>query len=137
MGEENVDQRAVAQTVSEGIHYAFLDNFLVKLCEPVMVKKEFNTPVEKSETDDDGLTVKDYEDVATEVKEVESDFKRGIVLKVPTKYQEWMNDEKIHTYPINVGDTIIFRAGAITYFDMFKDSAMVAPYNVIAVEIDD
>lgn len=137
MGEEKVDQKAVAQTVSEGIHYTFLDNFLVKLCEPIMVKKEFNTPVEKSETDDDGMTVKEYDDVATEVKEVESDYKKGIVLKVPTKYQEWINDEKIFAHPIKVGDTIIFRSGAVTYFDLFKDSVMVAPYNIIAVENDD
>lgn len=134
MEEEYIDQTLVAQTVSEGIDYEFLDNFLVKLCEPVKVKKEFNTPVETSETDEDGVKVKNYDDVATEVKEVESDFRMGVVLKVPTKYKVWMNDEKIFAHPINVGDIIVFRVGSVQYFDLFKDSAMVAPYNIIAVK---
>ena len=135
MEEERMDQSAVATTVSEGIKYEFLDDFLVKPLDPVMVKKEFNTPVSKGEpTEKDGIVAEDYDEVATEVKEVESDYREGVVLKVPTKYQAWMNDEKAPTTPINIGDIVVFPAASASYFDLVKDTARVKPYNIVAIK---
>lgn len=139
MEEENkIDQSAVATTVSEGIKYNFLEDFLVKPLDPVIVKKEFKTPVSKGEsTDDSGTTAEDYDDVATEVKEVESDYREGVVLKVSERYKQWMTDEKTSQYPINVGDIVVFRATAGRYFDLFKDSLMLKSYDIVAVKQND
>jgi co-chaperonin GroES (HSP10) len=139
MEEENkIDQSAVATTVSEGIKYNFLEDFLVKPLDPVIVKKEFKTPVSKGEsTDDSGTTAEDYDDVATEVKEVESDYREGVVLKVSERYKQWMADEKVSQYPINVGDIVVFRATAGRYFDLFKDSLMLKLYDILAVKQND
>lgn len=138
MEEKTIDQSAVATTVSEGIPYSFLEDFLVKPLDPVIVKKEFKTPVSKGEsTDDSGTTAEDYEEVATEVKEVESDYREGVVLKVSERYKSWMKDDKVNQYPINVGDIIVFRATAGRYFDLFKDSLMLKSYDILAVKQND
>lgn len=134
MGEEN--RESVAQTVSEGIKYEFLDDFLVKPLDPIKVKKEFNTPVTKDVTSDDGMEVSEYDDVATEVKEVDSDYREGIVLKVPSKYQTWMNDEKFPAKAINIGDKVVYRA-TNRYFDLFKDSILLKPHEIIAIVPND
>lgn len=131
MGEE-MNQTPVAQTVSEGIKYEFLDDFLVKPLDPIKVKKEFNTPITKDTAEDDGMEVSEYDEVATEVKEVESDYREGIVLKVPSKYQAWMNDEKFPAKAINIGDKVVFRA-TNRYFDLFKDSILLKPHEIIAI----
>ena len=67
--EKIIDQTKLAQSLSEQIPYEFSRYFLVKPLEPVMVTKEFSTPVVKEETTtEDGLEVKDYDDVTTETK---------------------------------------------------------------------
>lgn len=141
MEEENkIDQSAVAETVSNGIKYDFIEDFLVKPLDPVMVKKEFHTPVVKSDTkDENGIEAADYDEVATEVKEVESDYREGVVLKVSSRYQSWMDDtdNKINTYPIKVGDIIVFRATAGRYFDLFKDTVLIKQFDIIAVKKND
>lgn len=130
-----IDQTAVANTVSEGIKYEFLEDFLVKPLDPVMVKKEFSTPVAKSTTkDENGVEAQDYDEVATEVKEVESDYREGVVLKISKRYQSWMNREDGDVPPIKVGDIIVFRATAIRYFDLVKDSVLVKHYDIIAMK---
>ena len=132
---KNVDQSAVAETVESGIKYEFLEDFLVKPLDPVMVKKEFSTPVAKeTTTDENGIEAANYDEVTTEVKEVESDYREGIVLKVSNRYKGWMQSENSHDLPIEVGDTIVFRATAGKYFDLFKDSMLVNTYEVIAVK---
>lgn len=134
MGEEMIDQSAVANTVSDGIEYTFREDFLVKPLDVIKVKKEFSVPVANGEaTEKDGIVAKDYDEVTTEVKEVDSDYREAIVIKVPYTYQKWMDDSDMHTCPIHVGDKVVFRNGAGTYFDLFKDSMIVKSYNIIAV----
>lgn len=140
MEEENkIDQSAVATTVSEGIPYEFVEDFLVKPLDPIIVKKEFSTPVEKGDPkeDENGVVASDYDEVATEVKEVESDFRKAVVLKVPERYQTWMADEKANTPKIKIGDIIIFKATSLRYFDLFKDSALVRHFDIVAIERND
>jgi co-chaperonin GroES (HSP10) len=136
--EKIIDQSAVATTVSEGIKYTFLDDFLVKPLDPVIVKKEFKTPVSKGEsTDDSGTSANDYDEVATEVKEVESDFREGIVLKVSDRYRSWLEQDGPKPFPIKVGDTVVYRNGAGRYFDLFKDSVLLKHFDVLAVKSND
>lgn len=134
MEEERIDQSAVATTISEGIEYTFKEDFLVKPLDLAKVKKEFSVPVVKGEpTEKDGIEANDYDEVTTEVKEVDSDYREAIVIKVPYTYNKWMNDSEMNTCPIHVGDKIVFRNGAGRYFDLFKDSMLVKHYDIIAV----
>lgn len=136
--EKIVDQSAVAETVASGIKYEFLDEFLVKPLDPVMVKKEFSTPVAKTEAKDaDGIEAADYDDVATEVKEVESDYREGVVIQVPKRYQQWMTRDEDAVPPINVGDIVVFKATSVRYFDLFKDSVLLKHFDIIATKKND
>lgn len=131
--EKLIDQSQLAESVAEKIQYDFRDKFLVKPLDPIMVKKEFSKPVPSGEStkDENGIEAVDYDKVETEVKEVESDFKKGVVLKVPFTYSERMKDEKFREMPIKVGDIIVYSYGK--WFDIMKDTELVGMYDVIAV----
>lgn len=131
--EKLIDQSQLAESVAEKIQYDFRDKFLVKPLDPIMVKKEFSKPVPTGEStkDENGVEAVDYDNVETEVKEVESDFKKGVVLKVPFTYSERMKDEKFREMPIKVGDIIVYSYGK--WFDIMKDTELVGMYDVIAV----
>lgn len=131
--EKLIDQSQLAESVAEKIQYDFRDKFLVKPLDPIMVKKEFSKPVPTGEStkDENGVEAVDYDKVETEVKEVESDFKKGVVLKVPFTYSERMKDEKFREMPIKVGDIIVYSYGK--WFDIMKDTELVGMYDVIAV----
>lgn len=133
---EIVDNAKIAESVSEHIKFDTLRQFLVKPLDPVMVKKEFSKPVTtKAPTkDENGVEAADYEKVETEVKEVESDYRKGIVIKVPLEYQSRMNDEKFPAIPVKIGDIIIYKAMSGMWFDQIKDSQLVDSYNIIAIE---
>ena len=131
--EKVIDQSLLAEDVAKMIDYEFFDFFLVKPLDPIMVKKEFSKPVPTGEStkDENGIEAVDYDKVETEVKEVESDFKKGVVLKVPFTYSERMRDEKYREMPIKVGDIIVYAYGK--WFDIMKDTELVGMYDVIAV----
>lgn len=135
---EMIDQSVLAQDVSDKIRFDFLDNFLVKPLDVVKVTKTFEKPVsdKKVEKDKNGVEAINYDEVETEVKEVDSDFRKGIVLKVPYSYLAQQNDEKVNKYtaPINIGDVVIFRDRSGVYFDLLKDSKMIRYYDIVAVE---
>ena len=139
MGEEKIiDQSKLANDVASKIPYEFTDSFLVKLLDPIKVKKEFQVPVSKDETpkkDKNGIEAVDFDETKTETKEVDSDYRKGVVLKVPYSYTAQLSDEKISYVPkINVGDIVLFRDAAIRFFDLLKDSKLVRQYDIIAIE---
>lgn len=132
--EKLIDQSVLAEDVANKIKYEFRDFFLVKPLDPVKVKKEFNTPVAKTETavkDDNDIEAQDYDEVKTEVKEVDSDYRRGIVLKRPEYYHI---DEDSLEKEIKVGDVVLFKDTAGTFFDLVKDSKLIRLYDIVAVE---
>lgn len=132
--EKLIDQSVLAEDVANKIKYEFRDFFLVKPLDPVKVKKEFNTPVAKTETavkDDNDIEAQDYDEVKTEVKEVDSDYRRGIVLKRPEYYRI---DEDSLEKEIKVGDVVLFKDTAGTFFDLVKDSKLIRLYDIVAVE---
>lgn len=133
---EIVDQAKLANDVSEKIRYEFLDKFLVKPLDPVKVKKEFSKPVAtKTGKDDNGIEATDYDKVETEVKEVDSDYRRGVVIKIPISYTNTQGDERYsHMSTIKLGDIIVFRDRAGVFFDLVKDSKMVNYYDIVAIE---
>jgi len=129
--KEKVDQSALAESVAKSIPYEFFDYFLVKPLDPVKVKKEFSKPVSNGEAtkDKNGVKAQDFDEVETEVKEVDSDYRKGVVLKCPTYYNE--PDAKMHA---KVGDIVIFRDTAGLRFDLVKDSRLIRLYDILGLE---
>lgn len=135
MGEDKIiDQSPLAESVSGQIKYQFLDFFLVKPLDPVKVKKEFSKPVSTGTPvkDANGVEAQDFDNVETEVKEVNSDYRRGVVLKRPLYYE--VEDSKNTFIPINIGDIVIFRDAAGLSFDLLKDSKLLRQYDILGVE---
>lgn len=133
-----IDQTQVAEDVEKRIRYDFIKDFLVKPLDPIMVKKEFNKPVPTSEAkkDKDGIEAIDYDKVETEVKEVESDFARGVVIKVPYEFQRNLStNNEWKPMEIKVGDVILYsNTSRKRYFDLLKDTQLVSQFDVIGVE---
>ena len=131
MEEEMIDQSALANSVAENIKFEFLDYILVKPLDPIKVTKEFTKPVgNKPATDENGVEAVDFDKVETEVKEVDSDYRKGIVLKIPMNVHMPEGEE----YPFKIGDVIVFKDMMSRTFDLLKDSRLVRYYDVIAVE---
>lgn len=131
-----IDQSPLAESVAENIKYEFLDFFLVKPLDPVKVTKEFSKPVATGTPakDENGVEAQDFNNVETEVKEVDSDYRRGIVLKRPLYYLNEENKMLGTPSEIKVGDIVIFREPAGLRFDLLKDSRLLRMYDVLGVE---
>ena len=131
---ETIDQSVLAEDVASKIKYQFLDYFLIKPLDPIKVKKEFSTPVDTTiRKDEDGIEAQDFKEVATEVKEVDSDYRKGIVLKCPLYYENNNDDVKNYQH-IKIGDTVIFRETAGLRFDLLKDSRLIRQYDILGIE---
>ena len=130
---EIVDQAILAEDLSKQIKYNFLDFFLIKPLDPIKVKKEFSKPVTTGTPakDENGIEAQDFDDVVTEVKEVDSDFRRGIVLKRPLFYENNKDIASLGTAEIKIGDTVIFRDMAGVRFDLLKDSKLLRLFDII------
>lgn len=109
----------VLETVVNGLEYSFEKDILVKPLAPTMVTKEYTEQIPTGEKDEEGFNK--YE-VKTHTKEVESDFAKGIVLSIPIGTNS----------TIKVGDTIVYPKKFAKDFDLFKDSQLVKPYDVVA-----
>lgn len=138
MGEqinEIIDQSPVAQDISKKIKYEFLDYFLVKPLDPIKVKKEFSKPVSTGTPVEDanGIKAEDFDNVETEVKEVDSDYRKGVILKRPSYYEAENNDTSVYK-DINIGDIVVFRETAGLRFDLLKDSRLIRLYDIIGIE---
>jgi len=132
--EKLIDQSPLAESVAENIKYDFFDFFLVKPLDPVKVTKEFSKPVTTGTPakDANGVEAQDFDNVETEVKEVNSDYRRGIVLKRPLYYE---NSDLIGTKSeLKIGDVVIFRDPAGLRFDLLKDSRLLRMYDILGKE---
>lgn len=138
MNEENeiVDQSALAESVADKIKFSFLDYFLVKPLDPIKVTKEFSKPVSTGtpKKDENGVEAEDFDDVETEVKEVDSDYRKGVIIKVPMYYSEPVDPEHPTLRPLKVGDVVVFREAAGLRFDLLKDSRLLRQYDILGVE---
>ena len=134
--EQIVDQSLLAEDVSNMIEYEFFDFFLVKPLDPVKVKKEFSKPVVKGKSKDElGIEAQDFDEVETEVKEVDSDYRKGIVIKRPM-FLDMMKEEDKKSNPfanIKLGDVILYRNAAGLSFDLVKDSKLLKGFDIFGV----
>lgn len=126
-----IDQSELAKSVADNIPYQFFDFFLVKPLDPIKVTKEFSKPVSTGTPakDANDVEAQDFDDVETEVKEVDSDYRKGVVIKCPTYYDE--PGAKMHA---NVGDVVVFRDTAGLRFDLVKDSRLLRLYDILGIE---
>ena len=126
-----IDQTPLAESVSSKIEYDFLDNFLVKQLEPIKVKKEFSKPVSdnKPNVDENGIKAVDYDKIETEVKEMDSDFRKGVIIKIPMSYERM----ETKPYDFKIGDVILFKDSRAGYFDLLKDSRLLNYYDIVAI----
>lgn len=138
MEDKIIDQSAVAETVANKISYDFLDFFLVKPLDAIKVKKEFSKPVTNNvpKKDENGIEAQDFDKVETEVKEVDSDYRKAVVIKVPLSYQRQLEDKDQRTYvsEIKAGDIVILKDTAGLRFDLLKDSRLVRYYDILGIE---
>ena len=132
--EKIIDQTVLAEDVSSQIKYEFLDFFLIKPLDPIKVKKEFSKPISTGTPvkDANGVEAQDFDNVETEVKEVNSDYRRGVVLKRPLYYNG--SDVVGTSSEIRVGDIVIFRDAAGLQFDLLKDSRLLRLYDILGIE---
>lgn len=130
MEDKIIDQSSLAESVAKGINTEFLDYFLVKPLDPIKVKKEFNKPVSNGTPTEDanGVKAQDFDNVETEVKEVDSDFRKCIVIKRPLYYNVQDNQE------IKVGDVVIIKDTSGMWFDLIKNSRLVRQYDILGIE---
>lgn len=138
MNEENttvMDQTPLAESVAKNIKYDFFDYFLIKPLDPIKVTKEFSKPVSTGTPvkDANGVEAQDFDNVETEVKEVDSDYRKGVVIKRPL-YYESPNAQDGAYKTIEVGDVVIFREAAGLRFDLVKDSRLIRLYDILGVE---
>lgn len=114
-----MEEDKVLESVVENLEYIFIKDVLVKPMHAIMISKVTTTPVPTGEKDEEG-----YEkyDTKSETKDVESEYKKGIVLSIPKG-----------DYEFKVGDMIVYPSKFAKDFDLFKDSQLVKPYDVIAV----
>lgn len=135
---EVIDQSELAESIGKSIKTEFTDCFLVKPLDPIKVKKEFSKPVSTGEkTDKAGITAEDFDKVETEVKEVDSDYRKGVVIKVPTSYQKQLEDPNTAKYlytDIKPGTVVVFRETAGQRYDLLKDSRLLRMYDLIGFE---
>lgn len=137
---KNLDQK-LAETIDNKLEYTFIDKFLVKELEPTMIEVKVKKPIpsEKQEgKDENGIEAVDFDKTEEVTETVAAKYKKGVVLKVPTKYIDTYNaaveTAKIHTMAtqmINVGDTIVYKWSED--FDLFKDSKIVSVYDIVAI----
>lgn len=117
----------IAESLQDGIGFDMIRDTLIKPLAPVMLKREFEVPIVKEQTVEDGENINEFEETKKEIREVESNFATGIILKMPTGQSslEWS---------FKVGDTVCYNKRFAVEFDLFKDSVLVKPYDIIAIK---
>ena len=111
------------EEVIAGIGYNPITCFLVKPLDTIMVSKDITTMQPTGIKDENGVEEFNTE---TETKEVESNFRVGIILKVPTGVKLDIS------YPI--GSKIVYNKKFAIDFDLFKDSQLIKPFDIVAVK---
>ena len=114
---------SIAQSISDGLKYSFLKDLLVKPLPPQMIEKVVTTQIPTGETDEAGFNL--YE-TKEEIKSEEADYREGIVISLPSTLDP-------STLGFGIGDTVVFHKRYPAYFDLFRDSMIIKPYDVIAV----
>ena len=132
--EKIIDQSQLAESISEKIKMEFSDLFLVKPLAPIKVVKEFSKLPNTAPTKDkEGVEAIDVDKVVTETKEVDSDYRKGVLIKIPFCYKANKEEWKGVTQDLKPGDTVLFRETSGLRFEVLKDSRLLRVYDILAV----
>lgn len=115
-----LDQVKLLDDVVSGIEYEMVKDILVKPLDTPKVMKHIVEQIPTENKDENDAII--YETKESD-KEVDSVFRKGVVLKVPLNYDG----------PVLPGDTVVFPYKFSIDFDLFKDSMLVKPYDIISV----
>ena len=115
----------ILESVVDTLEYNFIKDILVKPLEAIKIEKEIKEPVPNGKQDEEGFNLYDTE---VTKREVESDFGKGVILALPEEYKPIEGQ-----LFLKVGDTIVYPVRFSKSFDLFRDSQLVRPYDVIAV----
>lgn len=117
--------------IKEKINFKLRDRILVKPLAPIMLDMEIEKPIYK--LDEDGKEMVDengfkiYEDTEKVVENVQSQYSKGIIIKLPD------NIDTEAFLGIKEGDTILYPTGSTINFDLIKDSVFLLPFNIVAL----
>lgn len=114
---------SIAQSINDGLKYSFLKDLLVKPLPVQMIEKVVTTQIPTGETDEAGFNLYETQE---EIKSEEADYREGIVISLPSTLDP-------STLGFGIGDTVVFHKRYPAYFDLFRDSMIIKPYDVIAV----
>ena len=114
---------SIAQSINDGLKYSFLKDLLVKPLPVQTIEKVVTTQIPTGETDEAGFNLYETQE---EIKSEEADYREGIVISLPSTLDP-------STLGFGIGDTVVFHKRYPAYFDLFKDSMIIKPYDVIAV----
>lgn len=109
----------VLETVVNSIGFTFEKDILVKPLEPIKIKKKVTEMVPSNKKDNDGT--EKYETKET-IKDIESDFEKGIIIAIPT----------LPDVNFTIGDVVVYPKKFAKDFDLFKDSKLIKPYDIVA-----
>lgn len=117
-----LSEEQLAHVVAKDIKYTMIKDILVKQLADIMITREFDVPVVSGITYDEGEAINEYEETSKEIKEVPSVFAEGIVLKLPIGGCEFLK----------IGDRVVYNRRFAVEFDLYKDTKLVKPYDIIA-----
>lgn len=114
----------ILETVINNLEYTITKDILVKPLEAIKIVKTITEPKPTGKKDAEGN--EEYE-IESKEMEVESDFAKGIIISLPTTAA--VKDG----YDYNLGDVIVYPKKFAKEFELFKDSMLVKPYDVVAL----
>jgi co-chaperonin GroES (HSP10) len=125
---ENMDNSVLANYIDEKLGYDFTKLILIKPLQIDKVYKTLTVPEDSGEKDENGDAI-----MQMTIKQVETEsvLRKGIVISLPTSMSA--NDNKTAGKEIKPGDTVVYPNKRSIDFDLLKDSALVDPFDIIAV----
>ena len=122
------EDKTIAESINDKLAFSFTKDVLIKPLEITKVKKQFEVPITDKKDKADGIDVNEYTKTKTETKEVDSNFQKGIVLAIPSCLQDKPD--------YAIGDTVVYPRKFAIEFDLFKNSVLVKPYDILAIITD-
>ena len=123
---ENVGNDVLANAISSKVKYDFAKHILIKPLEVEKVYKTLTVPEDSGEKDEEGEPI-----MQMTIKQVETEsiLRTGVIVSIPANLKS--NDNKWAGMEFVIGDVIVFPKNRMIDFDLFKDTALVEPFDVI------
>lgn len=119
--------------INEKLGFKLRRRVIIKPLEVTKITVEREVPIYL--TDENGEYIKDengirrYEETEKITEEVESNYRKGIIIKMPYDLKQ----EELDVLGIKEGDVVMYHYTAGQPFDQVKDSIFMDPYNIIAI----